>query len=33
MFRKEILCIFFEHLKVNECGQYLIELRRRTLLS
>jgi uncharacterized protein len=26
MFRKEILSIFFENLKVDECGQYLIEL-------
>ncbi len=26
MFRKEILCIFFESLKVDECGKYLIEL-------
>jgi len=26
MFRKEILSIFFEHLKVDECGKYLIEL-------
>jgi len=26
MFRKEILCTFFEHLKVDECGKYLIEL-------
>ena len=26
MFRKEILCVFFEHLKVDECGKYLIEL-------
>jgi hypothetical protein len=26
MFRKEILCVFFEHLKIDECGQYLIEL-------
>jgi hypothetical protein len=26
MFRKEILSIFFDHLKVDECGKYLIEL-------
>jgi hypothetical protein len=26
MFRKEILCIFFENLKIDECGKYLIEL-------
>lgn len=26
MFRKDILCIFFENLKVNDCGQYFIEL-------
>jgi len=26
MFRKEILDIFFEHLKIDECGRYLIEL-------
>ena len=26
MFRKDILCIFFENLKINECGKYLIEL-------
>jgi hypothetical protein len=26
MFRKEILCILFEHLKIDECGKYLIEL-------
>jgi len=26
MFRKDILCIFFEHLKIDECGKYLIEL-------
>ena len=26
MFRKEILCTFFEHLKLDECGQYFIEL-------
>ena len=26
MFRKEILSIFFEHLKVDESGRYLIEL-------
>jgi hypothetical protein len=26
MFRKEILCVFFEHLKTDECGKYLIEL-------
>jgi len=26
MFRKDILCVFFEHLKIDECGKYLIEL-------
>lgn len=26
MFRKEILHVFFEHLKIDECGRYLIEL-------
>ena len=26
MFRKDILCIFFENLKIDECGKYLIEL-------
>jgi uncharacterized protein len=26
MFRKEILCTFFEHLKIDESGKYLIEL-------
>ena len=26
MFRKEILSVFFEHLKIDECGKYLIEL-------
>jgi hypothetical protein len=26
MFRKEILNVFFNHLKVDECGKYLIEL-------
>lgn len=26
MFRKEILSIFFEHLRIDECGKYLIEL-------
>jgi hypothetical protein len=26
MFRKEILCVFFENLKIDECGKYLIEL-------
>jgi uncharacterized protein len=26
MFRKEILCIFFENLKIDESGKYLIEL-------
>jgi hypothetical protein len=26
MFRKDILSIFFEHLKIDECGKYLIEL-------
>jgi uncharacterized protein len=26
MFRKEILCVFFENLKIDEEGKYLIEL-------
>lgn len=26
MFRKDILCVFFEHLKMDDCGRYLIEL-------
>jgi len=26
MFRKEILSVFFEHLKIDECGKYLIEM-------
>ncbi|NLN40203.1 MAG: DUF1285 domain-containing protein [Smithella sp.] len=26
MFRKDILCIFFEHLKIDEDGKYFIEL-------
>jgi hypothetical protein len=26
MFRKEILCVLFEHLKIDEGGKYLIEL-------
>jgi uncharacterized protein len=26
MFRKDILCVFFENLKIDECGKYLIEL-------
>lgn len=26
MFRKDILHIFFENLKVNDCGQYYVEL-------
>jgi hypothetical protein len=26
MFRKDILCIFFENIKLDECGKYLIEL-------
>jgi len=26
MFRKDILCIFFENLKVDDCGRYYIEL-------
>ena len=26
MFRKDILSIFFQHLKIDECGKYLIEL-------
>ena len=30
MFRKEILCVFFEHLKIDECGKYLIELNEES---
>jgi uncharacterized protein len=30
MFRKEILCIFFDSLKIDECGKYLIELGEET---
>jgi hypothetical protein len=26
MFRKDLLCIFFENLKIDESGKYLIEL-------
>jgi hypothetical protein len=26
MFRKDILCVFFKHLQIDECGKYLIEL-------
>ena len=26
MFRRDILCVFFEHLQIDECGKYLIEL-------
>jgi hypothetical protein len=26
MFRKEILKVFFQHLKIDDCGKYLIEL-------
>ncbi len=26
MFRKEILCIFFENLNVDDCGKYFIKL-------
>ena len=26
MFRKEFLCIFFDNLKIDEYGKYLIEL-------
>ena len=26
MFRKELLSIFFENLKIDECGKYLVEL-------
>jgi uncharacterized protein len=26
MFRKEILCVFFENLKVDDCGEYFIKL-------
>jgi uncharacterized protein len=27
MFRKDILCIFFENLKIDDSGKYLIELQ------
>ncbi|MGV8059369.1 MAG: hypothetical protein AB2L12_15310 [Smithellaceae bacterium] len=26
MFRKDILCIFFESLNIDECGNYIIEM-------
>lgn len=26
MFRKDILCIFFEHLEIDDAGKYFIEL-------
>lgn len=26
MFRKDILCVFFENLKIDDCGKYFIEL-------
>jgi len=26
MFRKDILCVFFEHLQIDDCGKYFIEL-------
>lgn len=26
MFRKDILCVFFENLKVDDCGRYFIKL-------
>lgn len=26
MFRKDILCVFFDHLKIDDCGKYFIEL-------
>jgi len=26
MFRKDILCIFFDHLNVDDCGKYFIKL-------
>jgi len=26
MFRKDILCIFFENLKVDDCGRHFVEL-------
>ncbi|HQP05826.1 MAG TPA: DUF1285 domain-containing protein [Smithellaceae bacterium] len=28
MFRKDILCVFFEHLKQDDCGRYFVELNR-----
>lgn len=30
MFRKDILCLFFENLKIDECGKYRIELNEET---
>ena len=26
MFRKDILCVFFEHLNMDDCGKYFVEL-------
>jgi hypothetical protein len=26
MFRKDILCVFFQHLKIDESGRYFVEL-------
>lgn len=28
MFRKEILCLFFQSVKIDECGNYIIEMGR-----
>lgn len=28
MFRKDILCVFFEHLNLDDCGRYFVELNR-----
>ncbi|MDD3249999.1 MAG: DUF1285 domain-containing protein [Smithellaceae bacterium] len=28
MFRKDILCVFFEHLKQDDCGRYFVEINR-----
>jgi len=30
MFRKDILCIFFEHLQRDDCGRYFIRLNDET---
>ena len=30
MFRKDILCVFFQHLKIDESGRYFVELNEET---